>query len=155
MANELIKKEVQTEMGTATVIIYEEAKTAIEKGWESLYFADNSDTFASVVIGNQMVVLETHGDVRLTAIADQGLAYRNDDATEIRQLLAEDKLDEYEVDANNWFAVAVGNIVGEEEDVIKVEILEDAVFEACPGTIEELETTLMEYATNLFDRVKE
>lgn len=155
MTNELIKKEINTDLGVATLIIYETAQLAIEKGWESLYFADNNDTFASVEIADQIAVLETHGEIRISAVDRNEVLYRNDNVEEIRQLLDEDKLDEFEVGNNNWFAVVAGNIVGREEDVTKIEMVDDSVFEATPESIEELEATLIDYAVDLISRIKE
>lgn len=154
MSNELIKKEIQTKLGTATLTIYPEAKLAIEKGWESLYFADNIDTFATIELGKHLVVLETNGEVRIKEDDENSKReYRNKDVKDIRLLLDEDRLENLMVDDNNWFTVTVGSIVGREGELIKSEMLDDCVFEACPESLEELESTFMDYATDMIGHV--
>lgn len=154
MKNELVKKDLfSKELGkNVAVTIYPEAQTAIDKGWESLYFPDNLTDFGDVIVDGYIVSLGTYGEVRLLPEQeDIDIEYKNDNVEEIRDIINQGKLEDYTLDNNNWFAVVIGKIISEEDGVIQYETIDDMVFEACPKTIEELEKELVEYTVSLIE----
>lgn len=133
--------------------IYPEAQLAIEKGWESLYFADNCTDFADIIVGEYIMTLGTYGEVRVTSnngeIELQNIDVEEEKQEILRKIIDEGKLDDYDIHNNNWFAVVIGKISKIEEDTIEYETIDDMVFEACPTSIEDLETEFIEYAISL------
>jgi hypothetical protein len=152
MKNGLIEKELFVEkLGkNVSLRIYPSAKIAIDKGWESLYFADNLSDFADVIVDGHIFSLGTYGEVRV--ISDNvEEEYRGNDVEELRKIIDQNKLDDYILDNNNWFAMVIGKIIKVEDEVINFETIDDMVFEACPKSIEELEEQLIEYAVSLIE----
>lgn len=152
MKNLLSEKEVFIEeLGEKALIeIFSKTQEAIEKNWESLYFSDNNDTFASMQIGNYIAVLDTHGEVKILS-DNEAEVYTNKDVIDIVRILNEDKLNNYIINNNNWFAVSFGVITKRESNgEIHSKTIDDLVFEANPKNLEELEKSLIEYATTLY-----
>lgn len=148
MNNLLVKKEVFLEsLGkNAEVKIYNVAKTAIEKGWESLYFSDNMDTFACVEVGEYIAVLETLGDVKICSDDNEEI-YDGRDTEAIAKILDEGRIDNYFISYNNWFAFSFGKIIKRYENgYASFERIEDYVYEATPKTIEEFEADMIQLA---------
>ena len=149
----LLEKKIDLSVGRAILAIYDKSKDAIEKGWESLYFSNNCDTFAVLIIGDHVIQLLTHGEV---LIAHGDTRYSNKDEEYISALLDQGKLWEncdIEIIDNNWFSIDIGEIEDsrKEDDVISVNHIDDYTFEPCPKTIDELVSVFIEFAIWAYD----
>jgi hypothetical protein len=148
-----IEKVVPFGAGTAKMTIFEEhAKKAIERGWESLYYAENSMAFASLETEHETFDLVTSGHVSIVDI-DTDVTYTNEHQVELEELLDRDMVDgqlpesKYSIDNTNWFVV----ILYEETETGSGDWqgIEDVTFEDLPTSMEELETAFLEHATRL------
>lgn len=147
MSNIIIQKEVSIEnLNTnGTLTIYEEAQTAIDKRWDSLYFSENNVLFAKLEMGTISLRLITTGDV-LIAPVDGRYEYTNKNEYEIRKLIDSKSLNEDDLYDNNWFEIyMVDNSSGEEQEV------GFEIFELTPSSLETLEKDLVEYAVNFIE----
>lgn len=156
MENETVKKiekVVPFGKGTAKLTILEEyAKKAIEKDWESLYYADNSVEFASLETGNEMFCLVTNGLVSVVDIETE-LTYTNEHSDELKKILDSEQVNghlpeaKYSVDNTNWFVVILyeKNKPGSGE----WQGVEDVTFEDMPTSMEALEVAFLEHADRL------
>ncbi|MDF2880235.1 MAG: hypothetical protein K0R54_792 [Clostridiaceae bacterium] len=140
------------EWGNVVFKIYPEAKTAIEKGWESLYFPTNKDTFVSLETDDYYFELETDGDV-LISVEENGKTQllRNKNESEIRKLINEGTLYENEAIYNNWFRVKIGKVIkrGILQGETHVLFMDEVLFEKCPKDLDELEKVFFKCVKNL------
>lgn len=134
-------KAVLVNSGAAEMVIYQEnINLAIEKGWESLYFAKNEDDFACVSDGKNIIVLTTRGEVK---IRQGNVVLNNENENEIRKAL-DSGTDIYEDEAiqnNNYFSIEIGDVINYEQ----YNVIDEYPFESMPKTVEELEDLLVEF----------
>lgn len=148
-----IEKVVPFGPGTAKLTILEEyAKKAIERGWESLYYAENSVEFASLETENEMFALVTNGLVSIVDI-ETDVTYTNEHPDELEKILDCERVDgqfpeaKYSVDNTNWFVVILYEKT--EPGSGEWQCVEDVTFEDLPTSMDELETAFLEHATRL------
>lgn len=147
----VIKEVVLEEIGKiAKITIYKDTLEAIEKKWESLYFSANNRTFAEVLLGDYAFFLETNGEVK---IYDQNAmtVLNNGNENEIAEILKRNQLDDennYALESNNWFALAIG--VMENGNLEDCGIFDDEVFAECPETVEQLEQVLIQKVLRMY-----
>lgn len=150
-----IEKIVPFGTGTAKLTIFEEnAKKAIERGWESLYYAENSVEFASLETENELFCLVTNGLVSIVGVDTQE-KYTNAHPDDIEKLLDRELVNghlsetNYVIEDNNWFAV----ILYEQSEPGSSDWYgkDDVLFEDLPTTLDELEKAMLECATLLLE----
>lgn len=137
----LLEKEIQIKGVNlpGTLTIYEEAQTAIDKKWESLYFPENNVVFATLKVGPDILRLITTGDVLITP-EDGSYCYTNKNEYEIRNLIDSNSLNNDHVYDNNWFELYIVDTSSGGEDEYACDI-----FEVTPESLEELEEKLLGY----------
>lgn len=156
MENETVKKIEKTVpfgAGTAKLTILEEnAKKAIERSWESLYYADNSFEFASLETENKMFSLVTNGFVSVVDV-ETDLTYTNEHSDELKKILDSEQVSgqlpeaKYSVDNTNWFVVILYE--KNKPDSGEWQGVEDVTFEDMPTSMEALEVAFLEHADRL------
>lgn len=133
-------KTIQVKSGAAEMVIYQEnIDLAIKNGWESLYFAKNSDDFARISNGKNIIVLSTRGEVNI-CLSDE--AFSNEHEGKIRNLL-NSGIDIYAgnaVQVSNWFSLEIGEVINHE----KYSIVDEYPFESTPKSYKELEDLLIQ-----------
>lgn len=123
-----------------TVRIYDKAKIAIDKNWNSLYFPDKEDNvFASARVGDIKVSLYVCGDV-LIALPDGKMLKDYEDGATIRNLVENDALVDCKVMRRNWFNIDDGSLGG-------------CTMEEKPTSINELGELMLWYAVERFEEM--
>lgn len=146
-----VNKVVKLNDGTmAEMTVYPAVELAIAKGWESLYFSMNDESFISIKTDTKTLNLVTNGDVKFYR-EDDDLVLKNENQSEIRKLIDENpgKCMEdlgFEFDLNNWFCLEVGTLIA--DNLIRCNVDDDYVFEAVPSSMEELEELLIKIASD-------
>lgn len=161
MDSRILNKEVViNEIGKiAKVKIYPEAQELIDKHGESLLFAANETTFATVAIEDYIFSLGTTGEIKIVS-NDTDEVYTNKDVEKITEIIENGQLEgsiiisnkpkKYSLHNTNWFSVNIGKAVKREGDVIEFESIDDKIFEPCLKNVEDLENRLIEFATYLY-----
>lgn len=111
--------------------------------WDSLIFADNIDTFATVIddTNKESSVLNTNGDVKVLDLIND-IELSKEEIIKLALLGEINNSNRYSIDANNWFGV----------DYIKDSyLIEDIVFEAIANTTLGVANEMMEFHLNFFD----
>lgn len=124
-----------------TIRVYDDVQLAIDKGWESLYFADNASILAELDIEDTVIALTTSGNVLITP-EDGSYELTNEDKYAIRKRIDNGTLYESEIQNNNWFEVYHGVYVEHN----RVYIGAHKIFEETPSTLEEVAECMVRYA---------
>lgn len=144
------KKVILKEGLEAKLTIYPVAQLAIDKGWESLYFSSNNETFATIETEDKIITLVTNGEVKLIKEGSDTLVNCNQD--EIRALIDTKKDIELEIGydflLNNWFSLMYGTI--EKDKPEQFSFYDDFVYESEDESVEKLEAYLIQVAKDEF-----